>query len=418
MEDYLRYRNTTFLRLDGSTKPDERGEMLAQFNHPQSTIPIFLLSTRAGGLGLNLQVADTVIIYDSDWNPHQDLQAQDRAHRIGQKKAVRIFRLVTEKSVEEQILERARQKLEIDKKVIQGGRFDNKSSASEREEFLKGLLEANEDEEDDTADLGDDEINEILSRSEQEVEIFTQMDIQRHQEEEQEWIRQGNRGPLRERLITDAELPEVYHMEHDFAPIVDEILDQPRKKNVIHYDDGLTEEQWTQAIEDNVDIKDVIDKNRKTRFSNNYSILDDDGFSTSDPRTRGNSTTGDFEDSEAGSSGPAGKKRKRLAPNGSRATSMDTGSTSGEFGGKAPMAAKRRKTGKASAVEDPESQRLKQTMESIYETIEDVDNEEEGHQCCGLFYKLPSKKDYPEYCKCSCLLLTSHNLLVIMGLLF
>ena len=136
MEDYLKYRNTACLRLDGSTKPDERAEMLKLFNHPQSEYRVFLLSTRAGGLGLNLQTADTVIIYDSDWNPHQDLQAQDRAHRIGQKKEVRIFRLVTEKSVEEHILARAREKLEIDKKVIQGGRFDNKSSASEREEFL------------------------------------------------------------------------------------------------------------------------------------------------------------------------------------------------------------------------------------------------------------------------------------------
>jgi len=400
MEDYLRYRNTTFLRLDGSTKPDERGQMLAQFNHPQSTIPIFLLSTRAGGLGLNLQVADTVVIYDSDWNPHQDLQAQDRAHRIGQKKEVRIFRLVTEKSIEENILERARQKLEIDKKVIQGGRFDNKSSASEREEFLRGLLEANEEEEEDNADLADDELNEMLSRSDQELEIFTQMDIQRRQNEEREWLRQGHRLPVPERLITDAELPEVYHMEHDFNPVVDEILDVRRKKKDVHYDDGLTEEQWTQAIEDNVDVQEVAEKNRRARFG----MVDDDGFSASDSRTRGNSTTGDFDDSEAGSPGPT-KKRKRLGPGlvsgGSRATSVDTGSISGEFGGKAPMAAKRRKTGKAAISEDPELQKLKQNMEAIYDAIEDVDNEEEGHQCCGLFYKLPSKKDYPEYCKSS-----------------
>lgn len=397
MEDYLRYRNTVFLRLDGSTKPDERADMLAQFNHPSSTIPIFLLSTRAGGLGLNLQVADTVIIYDSDWNPHQDLQAQDRAHRIGQKKEVRIFRLVTEKSIEENILERARQKLEIDKKVIQGGRFDNKSSASEREEFLRGLLEANEEDEEDTADLGDDELNEMLSRSEHELELFTRMDVQRQKDEEAEWIRQGNRGPVRERLITDAELPEVYHMEHNFGPVVDEILTS-RKKNPVHYDDGLTEEQWTQAIEDN-NMDEVIEKNRRGRPTGSY-YLDDDGFSTSDPRTRGNSTTGDFEDSEAGSPGPT-KKRKRLGPaGGSRAASVDTGSLSGDFGGKAPLAAaKRRKTGKANAGgEDPELQKLRKTMDDIFSAIEDVDNEEEGHQCCGLFYKLPSKKDYPEYC--------------------
>ena len=68
-------------RLDGTTKSEDRGDMLAQFNKPDSDYFIFLLSTRAGGLGLNLQTADTVVIFDSDWNPHQDLQAQDRAHR-------------------------------------------------------------------------------------------------------------------------------------------------------------------------------------------------------------------------------------------------------------------------------------------------------------------------------------------------
>ena len=69
------------IRLDGTTKADDRGAMLKEFNSPDSEYFIFILSTRAGGLGLNLQTADTVIIFDSDWNPHQDLQAQDRAHR-------------------------------------------------------------------------------------------------------------------------------------------------------------------------------------------------------------------------------------------------------------------------------------------------------------------------------------------------
>ena len=68
-------------RLDGTTKADDRGGMLKEFNAQDSDHFIFLLSTRAGGLGLNLQTADTVVIFDSDWNPHQDLQAQDRAHR-------------------------------------------------------------------------------------------------------------------------------------------------------------------------------------------------------------------------------------------------------------------------------------------------------------------------------------------------
>ena len=116
-EDYLRFRRIDHLRLDGTTKHEDRSTMLKLFNDPQSKYPIFILSTRAGGLGLNLQTADTVIIFDSDWNPHQDLQAQDRAHRIGQKKEVRILRLVTERSVEEQVMAGASRKIEMDKKV-------------------------------------------------------------------------------------------------------------------------------------------------------------------------------------------------------------------------------------------------------------------------------------------------------------
>jgi SWI/SNF-related matrix-associated actin-dependent regulator of chromatin subfamily A protein 2/4 len=88
IEDYFNFKGYKFLRLDGMTKSDERGEQLKVFNEKDSDYFIFLLSTRAGGLGLNLQTADTVVIFDSDWNPHQDLQAQDRAHRIGQKNEV------------------------------------------------------------------------------------------------------------------------------------------------------------------------------------------------------------------------------------------------------------------------------------------------------------------------------------------
>merc|ERR1719410_2913547 len=119
LEDYLNWRGYKYLRLDGTTKSDDRGDMLADFNKKDSDYFIFILSTRAGGLGLNLQTADTVIIFDSDWNPHQDLQAQDRAHRIGQKNEVRVLRLMTVNSVEERILAAAKYKLNMDEKVIQ-----------------------------------------------------------------------------------------------------------------------------------------------------------------------------------------------------------------------------------------------------------------------------------------------------------
>lgn len=128
LEVYLQLHDFKYLRLDGSTKTEERGTLLKKFNAENSPYFMFLLSTRAGGLGLNLQSADTVVIFDSDWNPQMDQQAEDRAHRIGQKKEVRVFVLVSVGSIEEVILERAKQKMGIDAKVIQAGLFNTTST--------------------------------------------------------------------------------------------------------------------------------------------------------------------------------------------------------------------------------------------------------------------------------------------------
>uniref|UniRef100_D4AAG9 Chromodomain helicase DNA binding protein 1 n=1 Tax=Rattus norvegicus TaxID=10116 RepID=D4AAG9_RAT len=119
LAEYLKYRQFPFQRLDGSIKGELRRQALDHFNAEGSEDFCFLLSTRAGGLGINLASADTVVIFDSDWNPQNDLQAQARAHRIGQKKQVNIYRLVTKGSVEEDILERAKKKMVLDHLVIQ-----------------------------------------------------------------------------------------------------------------------------------------------------------------------------------------------------------------------------------------------------------------------------------------------------------
>ena len=96
LEDYMLLRKYKYCRIDGSTSSIDREQSIDAFNAPDSEIFTFLLSTRAGGLGINLATADTVVLYDSDWNPQVDLQAQDRAHRIGQKKPVNVYRLVTQ----------------------------------------------------------------------------------------------------------------------------------------------------------------------------------------------------------------------------------------------------------------------------------------------------------------------------------
>ncbi|XP_040277512.1 chromodomain-helicase-DNA-binding protein 1 [Bufo bufo] len=119
LAEYLKARQFPFQRLDGSIKGEIRKQALDHFNAEGSEDFCFLLSTRAGGLGINLASADTVVIFDSDWNPQNDLQAQARAHRIGQKKQVNIYRLVTKSSVEEEIIERAKKKMVLDHLVIQ-----------------------------------------------------------------------------------------------------------------------------------------------------------------------------------------------------------------------------------------------------------------------------------------------------------
>jgi len=119
ISEYMRLRGFCHQRLDGSTPAGARHQAMAHFNAEGSPDFAFLLSTRAGGLGINLATADTVIIFDSDWNPQNDLQAMSRAHRIGQKDTVNIYRFVTSGSVEENILERAKQKMVLDHVVIQ-----------------------------------------------------------------------------------------------------------------------------------------------------------------------------------------------------------------------------------------------------------------------------------------------------------
>jgi len=100
ISQYLTFRGHSHLLLSGSTPADAREENMYRFNSPDSPDFVFVLSTRAGGLGLNLASADTVIIFDSDWNPTADAQASDRAHRIGQRNEVRVFRLISKNSVE------------------------------------------------------------------------------------------------------------------------------------------------------------------------------------------------------------------------------------------------------------------------------------------------------------------------------
>uniref|UniRef100_A0AAY4EHQ3 Proliferation-associated SNF2-like protein n=1 Tax=Denticeps clupeoides TaxID=299321 RepID=A0AAY4EHQ3_9TELE len=138
--DYCYLRDYKYSRLDGKMKIAERDENIRKFSEDPE-IFLFLLSTRAGGLGINLTAADTVIIYDSDWNPQADLQAQDRCHRIGQTKPVLVYRLITANTIDQNILERASAKRKLEKMVIHKKKF--KGGAAELKQD-KNALDASE----------------------------------------------------------------------------------------------------------------------------------------------------------------------------------------------------------------------------------------------------------------------------------
>ncbi|KAG6189352.1 putative DNA helicase ino80 [Claviceps purpurea] len=192
MEEYLTYRNYKYCRLDGSTKLEDRRDTVHDFQ-TRPEIFIFLLSTRAGGLGINLTSADTVIFYDSDWNPTIDSQAMDRAHRLGQTKQVTVYRLITRGTIEERIRMRALQKEEVQRVVIQGGGasvdFSGRRAPENRNRDIAMWL-------------ADDEQAEMIERREKELL------------ESGEYDKQKKKGGAKRRQKTgdaSASLDDMYH---------------------------------------------------------------------------------------------------------------------------------------------------------------------------------------------------------------
>ncbi|XP_034025478.1 probable global transcription activator SNF2L2 [Thalassophryne amazonica] len=342
MEDYFTYRNFNYLRLDGTTKSEDRAALLKKFNEEGSQYFIFLLSTRAGGLGLNLQAADTVVIFDSDWNPHQDLQAQDRAHRIGQQNEVRVLRLCTVNSVEEKILAAAKYKLNVDQKVIQAGMFDQKSSSHERRAFLQAILEHEEQNEEEDEVPDDETLNQMIARNEDEFELFMRMDMDRRRED----ARNPKRKP---RLMEEDELPswiikddaEVERLTYEEEE--EKIFGRgSRCRRDVDYSDTLTEKQWLRAIEDGnleeMEEEIRLKKRRRKRRQDKDSSSRDDG-------------------------GPKAKKRRGRPP----AEKLS-----------------------------PNPPKLTRQMNAIIDTVINY-RDGSGRQLSEVFVQLPSRKELPEY---------------------
>lgn len=171
IEDYMYIREYQYCRLDGSSKMQTREESIDRFNNDPNVF-VFLISTRAGGLGLNLTSADTVIFYDRDWNPQVDIQAQDRCHRIGQNKPVMIYTLITKNTIDEQILNSGTMKRRLEKLVIKDGKFVvSKEEAKEdslETRFMKFLDEEKKSNiiHPNGFVFSDEELDKILDRSE------------------------------------------------------------------------------------------------------------------------------------------------------------------------------------------------------------------------------------------------------------
>ena len=271
LEDYFAFRGFSSLRLDGSTSADEREKRMYMFNAPDSPYFIFLLSTRAGGLGLNLATADTVIIFDSDWNPMMDLQAQDRAHRIGQRKDVRVFRIITQTPVEEKILSRATEKLQMNELVVEAGKFDKSGQAKEdnsleRLKMMELLLtdfdetqntqgtataEANfESTDTDDGDADEEQedsknlFNEMICTNDDDYKMYCKMDLERTNAPElytdintaPDWVRYPGGKPKEGEEFIDPSQPEILGKRRAAA-------------GDIKYDDGLTEKQFCRMMD-------------------------------------------------------------------------------------------------------------------------------------------------------------------------
>lgn len=258
LEVYFEHRRVRVLRLDGTTKHEDRVDRIDIFNRPNSEYSIFILSTRAGGVGLNLQSADTVIFIDSDWNPQMDRQAQDRVHRIGQKKEVRVFRLVTNTETEETILTKAYLKKSLDDMVIQAGLFNEKATDTERRGRIEEMIKRHEaDEEEEDNDIpNDSEINFMLARNDDEIELFNLIDRERYDHDKKSFSHIDEYG--RYRLMTMEEVPSWVFVTEDKDKKAND-TGKRRSKGINHeliHLESLDDDEYFMALETRLEQQD------------------------------------------------------------------------------------------------------------------------------------------------------------------
>ncbi|XP_061770864.1 chromodomain-helicase-DNA-binding protein 4 isoform X2 [Nerophis ophidion] len=303
LEDFLENEGYKYERIDGGVTGSMRQEAIDRFNAPGAPQFAFLLSTRAGGLGINLASADTVIIYDSDWNPHNDIQAFSRAHRIGQNRKVMIYRFVTKASVEERITQVAKKKMMLTHLVVRPGLGSKTGSMSKQElddilkfgteELFKDELGEGDNKEDDSSVIhyDDQAIDRLLDRNQDatdDTEIQSMNEylssfkvaqyVVKDEDDEEEEV---EREVIKQEESVDPDYWEKllrHHYEQQQEDLARNLGKGKRTRKPVNYNDGSQEDRgirqdWQEDQSDN---------------QSDYSVASEEGDEDFDERSEAN----------------------------------------------------------------------------------------------------------------------------------
>uniref|UniRef100_A0A8C2KK92 Chromodomain helicase DNA binding protein 4a n=1 Tax=Cyprinus carpio TaxID=7962 RepID=A0A8C2KK92_CYPCA len=298
LEDFLENEGYKYERIDGSITGGMRQEAIDRFNAPGAPQFVFLLSTRAGGLGINLATADTVVIYDSDWNPHNDIQAFSRAHRIGQNKKVMIYRFVTKASVEERITQVAKKKMMLTHLVVRPGLGSKTGSMSKQElddilkfgteELFKDEGEGENKEEDSSVIHYDDKaIDRLLDRNQDATddtelqsmnEYLSSFKVAQYVVKDEEEEEEVQREIIKQEESVDPDYWEKllrHHYEQQQEDLARNLGKGKRIRKQVNYNDGSQEDRdWQDDQSDG---------------QSDYSVASEEGDEDFDERTEANS---------------------------------------------------------------------------------------------------------------------------------
>uniref|UniRef100_A0A3B4CQA4 DNA helicase n=1 Tax=Pygocentrus nattereri TaxID=42514 RepID=A0A3B4CQA4_PYGNA len=271
LEDFLDYEGYKYERIDGAITGALRQEAIDRFNAPGAVQFCFLLSTRAGGLGINLATADTVIIFDSDWNPHNDIQAFSRAHRIGQANKVMIYRFVTRASVEERITQVAKRKMMLTHLVVRPGLGSKAGSMSKQElddilkfgteELFKDEIEAGDNKDEDSSVIHYDNaaIERLLDRSQDATddtdmqnmnEYLSSFKVAQYTVREDDKIEEIEREIIKQEENVDPDYWEKllrHHYEQQQEDLARNLGKGKRVRKQVNYNDAAQEDQDNQS---------------------------------------------------------------------------------------------------------------------------------------------------------------------------